>query len=360
MIQSFFTKEPHWLERWDLFLQQTERGLYNQLSDWIRAYEVYGFDYELFILTENDTIVGGCGIVIAKFSFFKFYTVPCGPVLVQEHENQIDFILTELKKNAKAKGCCYFQITLPIVAGTQPKLDYTLSADLQSKAYVTGNEGTKFKYVIPLYGMRLIDLEGKTITEILSKFSGNHKRNIKKAQAEGIRFELVSEPTMVEEAYQCIVNNANEKGFAVRSFESIKGTLFTYLEKDFAQIGVCLYQNQIISAIYTIKCGNRLIYISGGVVKEYQHLSPSHFMHYSMLNYSIEKNYKTYDISVGGSEGVIRFKEGFGSELFEFVPTKHWILKPMTFKLYELLASKLKSHKAKIAALLFKLKKFKS
>ena len=360
MIQSFFTKEQHWLERWDLFLQQTERGLYNQLSDWIRAYEVYGFDYQLFILTENDQIVGGCGIVIAKFSFFKFYTVPCGPVLVQEHENQIDFILTKLKNDATTKGCCYFQISLPVVSGTQSKFDYTLSAHLKSKVYDTGKDGTKFKYVIPLHGMRLIDLEGKTAAEVLSQFSGNHKRNIKKAQAENIRFELVSAPALVEEAYQCIVDNANEKGFAVRSFESIKETLFAYIKKDFAQIGVCLYQDKIISAIYTIKCGNRLIYISGGVVKEFHHLSPSHFMHYSMMNYSVEKGYKSYDISVGGSEGVIRFKEGFGSELFEFVPTKHWILKSLTFKLYELLASKLKSHKAKIAALLFKLKKFKS
>lgn len=359
-MQSFFTKEQVWLDRWDLFLQQTERGLYNQLSDWIKAYEVYGFDYQLFVLVDDDQIVGGCGIVMAQFSFFKFSIVPCGPVLLPNYENELDFVLTQIKNNAKAKGCCYLQISLPIVQGNQPPFEYILSPSIKSKVYDLGKSGTKFKYVIPLYGMRLIPLQDKTPDEVMSHFSGNHKRNIKKAQKENIQFRFLTAPHLIEEAYQCIVANANEKGFAVRSFESVKNTLLTYIEKDFAKIGACYYQEKIISAIYALKCGNRLIYISGGVVKEFQHLSPSHFMHYSMMTYSIEQQYKSYDISVGGSPGVILFKEGFGSQLYEFVPTRHWVLKPIPFQLYQLLSNQLKSHKAKIASLLVKFKKFKS
>ena len=62
-MKFFFTKEQNWLDKWDAFLLQTERGLYNQLSDWIKSYEVYGFDFNFLIATENDKIVGGCGIV---------------------------------------------------------------------------------------------------------------------------------------------------------------------------------------------------------------------------------------------------------------------------------------------------------
>ena len=90
MIESFFTKDQDWLDKWDLFLQKTERGLYNQLSDWIKAYQVYDFDYTFYIITYDKEIVGGCGLVLAKFSFLKFLIVPCGPVLIKEFENQLD------------------------------------------------------------------------------------------------------------------------------------------------------------------------------------------------------------------------------------------------------------------------------
>ena len=357
MTQSFFTKEQHWLDLWDAYLQETERGLYNQLSDWIKAYSVYGFDYNFYLITENDRIVGGCGMVIAKFSIFKFLIVPSGPVIENNYEDKIDDCINDLKAFAKKNNCCYFQINLPLINNNSVFHNYSLNAISLNSTFYSGQEGTKFKYVIPLFGMRLIDLHEKNHNEILQKFSSNHRSNLKKANSFDFEFKYITSESEIAIAYDCFAQNALLKGYPLRSFESVKDTLKTYLNKDFAKIGVCIYQNKIVGALYVIKCGQRLTYINGGVLKDYQDLPISVFMHDEIIKYSFEIGYKSYDISVGGSQGVVRFKEGFGSQLFTYQNSRYWILKPFYFSIYSLFEKRLKKHKQAIAKALFYLKK---
>lgn len=358
-MNSFFTKDQQWLDKWDTFLQESERGLYNQLSDWIKSYEVYGFDYTFLIVTVDDKIIGGCGIVIAKALFFKFYCIPCGPVLRNEYEDKVDFILEKLKKDAVKRGCCYFQISLPVVNSEVTFSDYTIKNLSSTSSYFSGESGTKFKYVIPLYGMRLVNLQNKTYDKVVADFSKNHKRNIANSKNETLTFKFVMNPIEIEEGYNCFVLNASEKGYPLRSFESMQKTLNDYIRKDFARMGCCYLNNKIIGAIYIMKTGKRFIYINGGVLKEFQHLNVSHFMHNAVIEQALQLGHKSYDISVGGSPGVIKFKEGFGSDLYHFIDTKHWILKPLTFKMYLLVEKNLRRHKSKVANFLVKAKKFK-
>ena len=358
-MNSFFTKEQHWLDKWDAFLQQSERGLYNQLSDWIKSYEVYGFDYQFFIFTKNDEIIGGCGIVIAKLSFFKFYIIPSGPVLLNGYEDQIDFIINELQTDAKKKGSCYFQISLPVLKNKESVYNYPLPNISSTSDYFLGKVGAKFKYVIPLHGYRLTPLKGNTYESVLQSFSKNCKRNITKSKTENLVFRFVTSENEVREGYQCFVLNAKEKGYPLRSYESMKETLSNYIKKDYAKMGCCYLNDILVGAIYVMKTGKRLTYINGGVLKEHQHMNISHFMHNYLIEYSINQGYDSYDISVGGSVGVKKFKESFGTTLYEFIETRHWILKPFRFYLFSLVDQHLKNHKAKVASLLVKFKKNK-
>lgn len=357
MMKSFFTQDQVWIDKWDVFLEQSERGLYNQFSDWIKAYSVYGFDSVFYLITKNDEVIGGCGIVIAKFSFLKFYIVPCGPVLSLGLENEIDNIIMNLKSDALKRGCCYFQISLPVLKNKQHLYNYTVPNISEKSIYFNGISGTKFKYVIPLFGKRLIHLEGKNHKTIFENYSKNHKRNILKASSFNLKFKFVNSEDDLKVAYNCFELNAKEKGYPLRSYQSMKETLKNYISKDYARMGCCFLNDKIIGAVYVMKCGNRFIYINGGVLKEFQYMNVSHFMHDCMIKESIKLKFKTYDISVGGSTGVIKFKEGFGSELFEFIDTKHWILKPFIFKIYLLFENKLKKYKSTIAKGLLKVKK---
>lgn len=359
-MNFFFTKEQVWLDQWDQFLQESERGLYNQFSDWIKSYEVYGFQYNFLIATENDRIVGGCGIVIAKFSFFKFFCVPSGPVIRVGYEKTLDTFISELKQEAQNTDCCYFQISLPYCDGNANFSHYNLDNISNTSSYFGGSEGVAFKYVIPLQGMRLVDLRGKNVYEnVWKNYNSNNKRNLNKTKSVDLNFKFVTSDTEIREAYNCFTLNAIEKGYPLRSYDSIAKTLRAYVDKDHAKIACCFLEGKIIGALYVMNCGGRLTYINGGVLKEFQHLNISNFMHDQMIQYSIEKGLMSYDLSVGGSKGVVKFKESFGSHLFLYIPTRHWILKPLRFKLFLWMEKYLKPHKSKIANLLIMFKKQK-
>ncbi len=359
-MDFFFTTNKDWLEKWDSFLQETNRGLYNQISAWIKSYEVYGFDYEFLLATQNNKIIGGCGIVIAKFSFFKFYIIPSGPVISLGNDDLIEEFVVKLKNRAKEKKCCYFQISLPYNNDNLNFCDYNLNSVSNTNSYFLGNIGVKFKYVIPLLGFRIVDLvKNNTIEKVVKNYSSNHKRNLNKALQNNFEIKFVTALEEIKECYNCFEMNAQEKGYPLRTFNSIKYTLIEYIDKDYAKIVSCNYNNKIIGALYLMKCGNRLTYINGGVLKEFQHLNVSNFMHNALIEYSLNQGYQSYDLSVGGSKGVVKFKEGFGSDLFLYTQTRHWILKPTTFKLFTLFEKYLKPRKKQIAKILIFLKKNK-
>lgn len=357
MIKSFFTKEQNWLDQWDNYLQGTERGLFVQMSLWIKSYDVYGFDYDFYIITKNDEIIGGCAMVIPKFSFFKFLIVPCGPVLNNGEEYLIDSVINDLNEYAVQKKCCFLQINVPIVKDNKNFHDYALSKIASDSIFYSGLEGTKFKYVIPLHGMRLIDLNQKNFEEVVQGFSSNHKRNLTKATSYDFQFKQVITEKEIAEAYACFVQNSINKGYPLRSYDSMKSTLQQYIANNQAIIGTCVYQNKVVGAIFVILCGQRMIYINGGVLSEYQNMPISIYMHCELIKISIQKGYKSYDLSVGGSEGVLRFKEGFGSQLFNFENSRYWVFKPFYFKLFNLIEKRIKPYKQPIAKLLFTLKR---
>ena len=82
-------------------------------------------------------------------------------------------------------------------------------------------------------------------------------------------------------------------------------------------------------------------------------------MHDKIIQYSIENNFNSYDLSVGGSKGVIKFKEGFGSQLYTYVPTRNFVLSPIKYKVFKFLERYIKPYKQKISSILLFLKKIK-
>lgn len=356
-MKLFWTKEQSWLDRWDAFIFENSRGHYAQLSDWIRSYETYGFDYNFLILTQEDKIVGGCGIVIAKFSFFRFNILNCGPILMQEHENQIENFFEEIFLFSKKSKACYLQINLPLSEDLYSKNRYTLSKIPSKSLFFSGKEGVLFKYVISVNGFRWVNLEGtQPYLEAFSKYNSNTKRNVKKSLTNDLIFSIRSDAVSLKEAYSIIENNAKTQGYSVRSYESFKDYLQKLLDKKYALLACCFKENEMVGCLILFDSGKRFSYIMGGIKRDLGDFKIGHFLHDQMIHLSIQKGYLDYDISVGGSSGVLQFKKGFGSYHQTFLKTRHWVISPTTFKVFLLFEKYIRPYKKQISILLHYLK----
>lgn len=353
MSVLFFTKEKKWLALWDNFLKTNPRGHNCQYSAWLQSYESYGFDYQVLLVVDNDNIIGGCGLIIPKLAFFKFVIVPAGPIVDASYEHVLENILTKIHDYALSISACYLQITLPKL--TQNLNSYhTISVLDEASFYNTGLNGTKFKYVIAVDGFRFVDLLDKNPQK---NYSTNTKRNIKKALESEMQFNFATNLDEIKEAYQCILQNALIMGYSVRSYDDFKTTLTTLIDRQQAVFAVCKLNHKIIGSLFLIDCGQRFTYISGGTDRQFNDLKIGHFLHQKMISLSIERNYEVYDISVGGSSGVLRFKESFGGQHLPFIGTKYWVLKPIVFKIFLFFEQYLKPYKASIAGILSKFNK---
>src|SRR5690606_9302908 len=133
------------------------------------------------------------------------------------------------------------------------------------------------------------------------------------------------------EAYKLIELNAENQGYTVRSWKDFGPTLKSLIEKNQCFIACCKNEEELKGALIIFEVGQKLHYIMGATLREKKDLMVGHFLQDQVIRLAVQKGYDFYDISMGGSEGVVRFKEGFGGEIIEITAPIYWVLKPIHF-----------------------------
>lgn len=356
-MNFIITKDPKWIQKWDEFLLNESRGSHLIYSQWLQSYASYGFDYEIFIVHEDEVIIGGYGAVIAKSFFFKFYIIPHGPIIIAGKEDKLERILSQLSIQAKKRGCCYFQYSLPISNEVAIE-SYGYSSKNLSGTNLIGKEGNLFKYVYSNYGINWVDFN-TTISadELLQQMSVQVRRNINLSYKNAAEISFAISEEECKLAYKTIENNAKEAHYSVRAFEDFKATILELIAKERAYLLTAKIDGVIKGAGFAVNCGNHLTYISGGTKKEKPDLKLGYLLHWELIKKSYELGYKGYNISMGGSKGVMEFKAKFNTQTISFeTPHRHVITKPIIFKIYLILNSIFVKNKKTISVLL---KRFK-
>jgi lipid II:glycine glycyltransferase (peptidoglycan interpeptide bridge formation enzyme) len=356
-MELLYTKEVKWLNEWDNYLIKNDLGSHLLYSDWLKSYAKYGFDYEILILKNKDKIIGGFGAVIAKSLFFKFYIVPHGPIVLQGFEKELDKIIVSLKDRAKKLSCCYVQYSLPLSNDALIEKQ-TYSYEVLKSINNLGKKGNLFKYVYSSYGINWVDFNTtNTADELLLQLSSQVRRNINLSYKNNAIIEFASTEKECREAYALIEENAKEGGYAVRSFNDFKETIVEMIAKGTAFLMTAKVGYEIKGSAFFVKSGNYFTYISGGTKKEKPDLKIGYLLHWEIIKKGYQFGFSGYNISMGGSKGVVEFKAKFNTKslLFE-APHYHVILSPILFKIYLILNSIFVKNKKTISVLL---KRFK-
>ncbi|TYA56648.1 lipid II:glycine glycyltransferase FemX [Formosa maritima] len=352
-----FTKDPTWLKKWDDFISKTPRGNHLLLSDWLNSYTTYGFDFELCIFLEDETIIGGYGAVIAKALFFKFYIVPHGPVFSKGFEKEIPSCLDLLKQRAKKHNCCYTQFSLPISShpSIQEHVYHPTKVAVPESQF---RAGKLFDHVYCSYGINWIDFNDcNTSEEFINQLPAKTRRNIRLAYRLEVENTLVTYESELKAGYSIVEANALQGNYALRSYEDIKAQLLSLMSKDKGYFMILRHDNQIKGASFSIQAGNYITNIFGGTKKGKPDIKAGYVLHWEWILKSFELGFSGYNISMGGSKGVREFKAHFGAqEIFYETPHYYRILNPFIFKFYKKSYGILKNNKTFISGIL---KRFK-
>lgn len=361
MTNSFFTKEQHWIEKWNQFHITHNRGSHLQLSHWLDSYSSYGFSYEIFVVEEDGEILGGFGAVIAHFLFFKFYIVSNGPVLKVDDDEQLNNLVQKVKDRAKEIGCCYAHVNLPFFLSDSVASSHGYNSVLPLKALNDASKGIKFKFVYTPDGLNWVDFNKfETDDEFLESLRTNVRRDIRSSQRKGLEFKMISDETGLKEVYDFFKFNADTSGYPIRSWSDFNKTILK-LMAECKTVFMAVYLNGVIKgSIMLVWGGNFYTYMLGASSKEKPDLLTGEFLQWEAIKYSRSIKADGYNISLGGSTGVLNFKSKFVTNKELFQNGQHyWVFKPFMFKIYLYLDTFFRKNKKKVSVMLKYLNKLK-
>ncbi|MFN3755249.1 lipid II:glycine glycyltransferase FemX [Flavobacterium sp.] len=354
-MEIFFTKNKEELDQWDAYVSVENKASHLLLSDWNQSFTSYGFDFEVCLLKDQNEIVGGFVGVIAKALFFKFYIVPYGPIVSKGYEDQLNHLIAQVPERAKQSGSCYCHISLP---STKEMNKHTFTNLPDLPILKTAKAGQLFKYVYSGYGLNWIDLVGYDEESKIITLKPSVRRNIRNSYRKDLIFKIMTLDNDIEQAYHLFKENSIAANYSIRDWKDMRETLLSLNKKGFLKILAAFKDEELKGAILLIKGGNYYTYILGGSKKEVPDLRTGDFLQWEAIKLSLHEGLDGYNISLGGSPGVVEFKNSFNTVQFYFENAQfHWVIKPIYFKLYLFLEKHLKNHKKTIARILSLLKK---
>lgn len=348
-MDVIFTKEASYLEQWDAFIDQSSQANHLQFSDWLQSYLSYGFDFEVGLLLDNGKIVGGFGAVLPKFSFFKFYIVPNGPIVAEDADVEVfQTILSAIANRAKTLQCCYCQFNRPLTIRKGEPFSEPFSVPHRFK------RGSLFKYVYASEGINWLDFSKyASEEEILQDFKSSVRRDIRSSERKGQVMSFLTEENDIRTAYRLCEDNAKRAGYSLRSWNDFSATILNLIVKKRAKFMAAYKDGDMKGAIFLVKSGNYYTYIFGGAKRETPDLLSGHFLQWEALKMSFQEGCFGYNISIGGSDGVKSFKSGFNVTPILAQEAKYYlVLNSLTFNLFLFFEKKIKPYKGTIAKLL--------
>lgn len=341
------TKDDHWISKWDSLQMESPKGMFTQASSWLMSYAAYGFDYVLFLGVNGDQILAGFGCLIVKIGPFRLINCNWGPY----YEEGIDpkTCLTQLKFWAKNQGAIALQINVPT--------EEINLADGIDKEGVFSKGNLMKKVFSPLYfnWITLPTVNGPDAEkELLKSFSENARRNIKTGLKNDLMIERVTSSDQLREVYSCFENNAAREGYLIREWNDVKDSLSESLRLGQAIFFQIRQEDNLIGAIWAAKGGRSYHYIMGGVERTTKDLKVGHLLQWSVMKASMEEGFSKYNISVGGSDGVVRFKSSFNPTEIASAGVFHLILNPLNYRIFQY-GFKFAERNKKLASRLLKL-----
>lgn len=331
-----------------------------------------GWSYESVGWFHNNELVGAGLILfrkVPKLNRFLAY-LPEGPDLNWNDATQVEAGLAALVAFGKSRNV--FQIKIGPHAWTKQWSSETLKDAIANNtartigelpADVVNESGVALTQQLRTLGWKQpesqeagfgdyqpryvfqVDLAGKSEDDVFNNFNQLWRRNIRKAEKEGVTVRLGTESDL-ETFHQCYVETAARDNFRPRPlsyFQSMWNAMKTEADSRI-QLFIAEHPDYhgAIAATTLTQVGDHAWYSYGASTTAARDLRPSNAIQWAMIKHSIARGAKTYDMR-GISDtlsndnhlfGLIQFKLGSGGYAQEYVGEWDYNISPVLAKAF--------------------------
>lgn len=321
-------------EEYKKFLQNHERCNFQQSIEWANVKTSWKREV---ILAENSNkkIIGSLMVWIRKIPLFGNIMYSARGPVCDIHSIEV---LKQITEGAKVLAKKYNAIVLRI----EPDIE---SSDVEFKnimldlGYQIKDDAKNFRDEIqPRYVFRL-DTKGKTEDELFKALHSKTRYNVRLATKKGVTIKDGTKEDL-KDFHKIMVTTGIRDGFITRPLAYFE-KMYDCLGKEHMKILMAYYEGKPISGVIPIMYGNKTWYLYGASSNEHRNLMPNYLLQWEMIKIAVNRKSDIYDLrGVPGiaddSNGLYRFKKGFGAKYTEFVGEVYIPFKPMTYKAYKI------------------------
>ena len=321
-------------EEYTRFLESNERCNFQQSIEWSKVKTSWKREV---ILAEDSSkkIIGSLMVLIRKIPTFGNIMYSSRGPICDIHNIEV---LKQLTEGAKLLAKKYNAIVLTIEPDIKSD-DTAFRNIMQELGYQIKDDAKNFREEIqPRYVFRL-DTKGKNEDEIFKNFHSKTRYNIRLATKKGV---TVKEGTRedLKEFHKIMVTTGIRDGFITRPLEYFE-RMYDCLGPEHIKLLMAYYEGKPISGVIPIMYGNKTWYLYGASSNEHRNLMPNYLLQWEMIKIALARKSDIYDLRgvpgiADNSNGLYRFKKGFGAEYTEFIGEVYIPFKPLTYKLYKI------------------------
>lgn len=320
-------------EEYSDFLEKHERCNFQQSLEWAKVKQSWKREV---ILAEdtNGKINGSLMVLVRKIPFFGNIMYSARGPVCDIHNIEV---IRQITEGAKELAKKYNAIVLRIEPDIKSN-DTDFRNIMLELGYSIKDDAKNFRDEIqPRYVFRL-DTKNKTEDEIFKNFHQKTRYNVRLATKKGV---TVKEGTRedLKDFHKIMVTTGIRDGFITRPLEYFE-KMYDCLGPEHMKILMAYYDGKPISGVIPIMYGNKTWYLYGASSNEHRNLMPNYLLQWEMIKIAISRKSDIYDLrGVPGiaddSNGLYRFKKGFGAEYTEFIGEVYIPFKPLTYKAYK-------------------------
>lgn len=282
-------------KQWDEYVTNHPESTPYHLTAWTTAVcNAYGFESINLIAEEHNHIVGIFPMSLLKIPLKQ-------PTLVALPYCDIGNILADSISTQKA----LLESALSIAKNKNVSaLDIRgeISQDVRARQNNPAQPGNNKVRM-------LLDLPDSA-EELLSGFKSKLRSQIKKAEKNGLTFQLSEDN--IEDFYSVFTLNMRDLGSPVHSKKWFIEIIKEY--KNSAKIGLVYHENKAIGAGIILRVGNKISIPWASTLREYNRLSPNMLLYWNLLEYAADHQCQTFDFGRSTpDEGTYKFKAQWGA-----------------------------------------------
>ena len=321
-------------ELYKKFLEGHERCNFQQSLEWGK---VKSFWKNEVVLAEdsNGNIIGSISVLIRKIPIFGYLMYSSRGPVCDIHNVEV---LTQLTEGIKLLAKKYKAMVIKI----EPDLksaDKEFRSIVETLGYKVKDDAKDFSEEIqPRYVFRL-DMRGKTEDEIFAGFHSKTRYNVRLATRKGVTVKDGTREDL-KDFHKIMIETGARDGFIIRPLEYFE-KMYDELGPEHMKVLMAYYEGKPISGVIPIMYGNKTWYLYGASSNKYRNVMPNYLLYWEMIKISIARGDDMFDLRgvpgvADNSNGLYRFKKGFGAEYTEFIGELYIPFKPLTYKLYKI------------------------